>query len=193
MRRGLLIGAPLVAVLLGLAAGLAARDGKRRDTKADAVPAAPIQGGPLAYPSATRTHGFFPVDLGRPYSWGEVLLTNEGRLAVTIEDVELIDSSPGLVILDTRIVRPTHGLIGFLPGWKPDGDRPEGVVIAPGREDERELVVGLRIDEPGSYRIDGVRIRYHDALTRYVARFDQVVVLCGPAARYTTKERCRLG
>ncbi len=54
-------------------------------------------------------------------------------------------------------------------------------------------MVGLRVDAPGRYRIDGVRVRYHDALQRYVATFDQAIVLCAPAARYPTEERCRGG
>jgi len=191
VRRALLIGSALLAAgVVALGVVLAGRDRNEGGGRREAA-AAPVQGGPLAYPLETRTRGFFPVDLGRPYSWGEVLLRNEGHLAVTIDELELIGPSPGLVILGVRAVRPEGGLIGFLPGWQPEGPRPEGLVIAPGRDHDRELVVGLRIDEPGSYRIRGVRVRYHDALDRYVAMFDQAVGLCGPAERYTTEARCR--
>ena len=194
-RRLVLVGSPLAAAALGVGVlGVALRAGERTDTPGPPVAVADEQaGGPLALPPGTRSDGAFPVDLGRPYSWGEVLLRNGGRLAVTLDAVELIRPSPGLVVLDVRVVRPTSGLIGFLPGWERSGLDPESTLIGPGRANERELVVGLRVDAPGRYRLDGVRVRYHDALQRYVATFDQSIVLCAPSARFTTEEQCRGG
>lgn len=193
-RRLTLVGSLLAAAALGVGVlGVALRAGEGTDAAAGAPVAVASEqaGGPLALPPGTRSDGAFPVELGRPYSWGEVLLRNEGRLAVTLDEVELIRPSPGLVILDVRVVQPTSGLIGFLAGWKRSGLEPEGALIGPGRANERELVVGLRVDAPGRYRLDGVRIRYHDALKRYVATFHQAIALCAPAARYSTEEQCR--
>jgi hypothetical protein len=196
VRRRLLVVGALVAVaaLTAGALGVALRVGDGTDAVGPpAAAATELAGGPLASPPGTRSNGAFPVELGRPYSWGEVLLRNEGRLAVTLDAIELIRASPDLVILDVRVVRPTSGLIGFLAGWERSGVEPEGTLVGAGRTNERELVVGLRVDAAGRYRIDGVRVRYHDALQRYVATFDQAIVLCAPAARYTTEERCRGG
>ena len=191
MTRRLLVGLLVVAAALGAATLIVAlRAGGGADTISQPGAAAESAGGPLALPPGTRSHGTFPVELGRPYSWGEVLIRNEGRLAVTLDRVELIRPSPDLVVLDVRVVRPTSGLIGFLTGWERSGLEPEGALIGPGRMNERELVVGLRVDAPGRYRIDGVRVRYHDALERYVATFDQAIALCAPAARYPTEEQC---
>jgi hypothetical protein len=196
VRRRLLVVGALVAVaaLTAGALGVALRVGDGTDAVGPpAAAATELAGGPLAYAPGTKSNGAFPVELGRPYSWGEVLLRNEGRLAVTLDAIELIRASPDLVILDVRVVRPTSGLIGFLAGWERSGVEPEGTLVGAGRTNERELVVGLRVDAAGRYRIDGVRVRYHDALQRYVATFDQAIVLCAPAARYTTEERCRGG
>ena len=192
MTRGLLVGSALVAgAALGVGAvGVALRAGGGADAAGRPVQAAEIVGGPLAYPPGTRSHGTFPVELGRPYSWGEVLLRNEGRLAVTLDAVELVRPSPGLVVVGLRVVRPSSGLIGFLAGWERSGLEPEGTLVGPGRTNERELVVGLRVDAPGRYRVDGVRVRYHDALRRYVATFEHTILLCGPAARYPTEAQC---
>ena len=191
MTRRPLVGSLVVAAALGAAILVVAlRAGGGADTFSPPGAATEVAGGPLALPPGTRSHGTFPVELGRPYSWGEVLFRNEGRLAVTLDDVELIRPSPGLVILDVRVVQPMARLIGFLAGWERSGLEPEGALIGPGRTNEHELVVGLRVDAPGRYRIDGVRVRYHDALERYVATFDQAIVLCAPAARYPTEEQC---
>ena len=190
MTRRLLVGTLAVAAALGAATLVVALRAGGADTVSPPGRATEVTGGPLALPPGTRSHGTFPVELGRPYSWGEVLLRNEGRLAVTLDDVELIRPSPGLVILDVRVVQPMSRLIGFLAGWEQSGFEPEEALIGPGRSNERELVVGLRVDAPGRYRIDGVRVRYHDALERYAATFDQAIVLCAPAARYPTEEQC---
>lgn len=191
MTRPLLVGSLVVAAALAAATLIVALlSGGGADTFRPPGGATERLGGPLALPPETRSHGAFPVELGRPYSWGEVLLRNEGRLGVTLDTVELIGPSPDLVVLDVRVVRPTSGLIGFLVGWERSGLEPEGALIGPGRMNEQELVVGLRVDAPGRYRIDGVRVRYHDALERYVATFDQAIALCAPAARYPTEEQC---
>jgi hypothetical protein len=192
--RRLLVGSLVGAAALGAATLVVALSaGGGADTISLPGAAAESAGGPLALPPGTRSQGTFPVELGRPYSWGEVLLRNEGRLAVTLDTVELIRPSPDLVVLAVRVVRPTSGLIGFLVGWEGSGLEPESALIGPGRANERELVVGLRVDAPGRYGLDGVRVRYHDALQRYVATFDQSIVLCAPSARFTTEEQCRGG
>jgi hypothetical protein len=183
-------GALVAAVALGAVAAVVTLRVEAGGDDAGSASAAELAGGPLALPPGTRSQGTFPVELGRPYSWGEVLLRNEGRLAVTLDGVEFVRPSSGLAILDVRVVRPTDGLIGFLAGWEPEGLEPGGALIGPGRANERELVVGLRVDEPGRYRLDGVRVRYHDALQRYVATFDQTIALCAPPARYRTEEQC---
>jgi hypothetical protein len=193
-RRLLAVGVLVAGAALGAGAlGVALRAGGGADEPGPSVAAPKLAGGPLALPPGTRSRGTFPVELGRPYSWGEVLLRNEGRLAVTLDEVELIRPSPGLLTLGVRAPHPRAGLIGFLAGWERAGVEPEGTVIGPGKTDERELVIGLRVDAPGRYGIDGVQVRYHDALQRYVATFDQALALCAPAARYRTEEQCRGG
>jgi hypothetical protein len=190
------VGLAALAGAAALAFGLLRGPEGEEGDSGQAPPAATgpaVAGGPLELPQEAHTRGFFPVELGRPYSWGEILLRNEGRLPVTIDEVELVNAPPGLTILGVRAVRPRDGLIGFLPGWRGVGVTPVGLVLSPGPEGDVELVVGLRIDDLGRYGIDGVTVRYHDALERYVVHFDQRIGVCGPAARYTTEARCRGG
>jgi hypothetical protein len=196
VRRALLaVPALAVVAIAGIALAVTGRGGGSPAPGVSTPDAPVIPGGPLDYPQETHTRGLFPVELGRPYSWGEVLLRNDGELAVTVDAVELIRPSPGLVVLGVRAVRPSDagGLIGFLPGWRREGVPTAGLVLRPGADGDVELVVGVRIDRPGAYGIAGVRVRYHDALNRYAVTFDQRLGVCGPAARYRTEARCRGG
>ncbi len=185
------------AVVLALLAGAGAtgawvldRDPGRQP---EPTPSPAVEGGPLANPPGTRSAGYFPVDLGRPYAWGDILLRNDGTTSIRIDRVELIEPSPGLVFLGMHAVQPKGGMVGLAAGYAGAGFPAEGLVVPPGRDEEFELIIGLRIDAPGAYRIRGVRVHYHDALQRYVATFDYLVNLCGPAERYPTKQKCRRG
>ena len=71
-------------VVAGAVAALLRGDDGVNPPAGPTFPTAAVEGGPLAPPDV-RTRGIFPIDLGRPYTWGEIVLRNLGTVEVTLD------------------------------------------------------------------------------------------------------------
>lgn len=127
-------------------------------------------GGPLA--SVRETSVTTHARPGSVITWGTVLPTNP-----TVDDIRLVSIEPsepvtGLTILGLGVSNPLHGAVGTADRYPPPGITPlpvAGAIMTPrdGTTPFIQVVVGLRLDDPGGGRIAGLRIRYVTDAHRY--------------------------
>jgi hypothetical protein len=150
----------------------------------------PATGGPLSEPDDVATELSGPVPLGRPYSWGELILSNRGRKVAVIERITVKRGDDGLEILGlyarSAAAMAQSGGTGMEAGFNSKrGDRVTGLAIRPGTNNEYELVIGVRALRDGVHRIDGARIEYHVGSKRYATLLASArLTLCAPETSY---------
>jgi hypothetical protein len=175
-RRRTAVGLAAAAILIG---GIAAWALTRAEV---------VQGGPLAHPRGYRDSVEFTVPLRTPYSWGLVILRNNGDDEATVERVTAVDPKGSMRIVGLYAVSErAPDAVGFAPGFDPElGRGVEGLVVPPGRGKGYQLVFGVQADRSGISSFRAIRVEYRVGDTRYAATFDQAVVLCAPVERYET-------
>jgi hypothetical protein len=164
-----LTGALMVAIVGSSAALIACEDNK------GAVH------GPLAPPDGLSDAVGARVEIGVPYSWGGVSLTNRGDEPVTLDDITLVGDPPSIHVIGQYAVPSSP--VGFLEGYSPEGRAVKNLTIPPG--DTFQVVIGVTADRPGSYLATAVRVRYHANDQPFEEMYQQSLRLCAPFCAYT--------
>jgi hypothetical protein len=119
-------------------------------------------GGPLDEGGGWATSA--PLHAGKPITAGLYSLRNKSDRAIQVEKVSLANHTEGLHFLSALALKrgPSAALTtGFPPAMvenRSDLQAAEGLVLR-GHETV-PLVIGLRADAPGSYRLEGVVVEY---------------------------------
>ncbi len=123
-----------------------------------------------------------------------VFLVNEGPWGARLENVSLIDGTPGLELLAARLILP--GYAGERPGavWDTPGavasqydgahlgSLPQTIGARSG-PNQGNVILQLRAGTPGQYSYRGIRIRYRVGPVSFTADYGQGARLCiGPLA-----------
>jgi hypothetical protein len=130
----------------------------------------------------------FSHEVGRDFTFGLPVAFNRGDEPAVLERISLIDPTPGLKVIATRVAGPDRRIFFFAaePYWPPreitDLHPVRGFEVAPQDEPDGdrgvELVFGARADQPGRYRTHGVRIDYRVGDTEHRATLRNVFRVC---------------
>jgi hypothetical protein len=156
-------------------------------------------GGPVFAGTGSETGARF--DVGKPFSFGYVLLRNHGRTPARLERVRILGVTGGLELLgiQARPVPDQQGKGMFLeafgyppPEWPSQplaGQRfvPVGTTFEPsGNPNEGlELVIGVRATTAGVARARAVEFTYRVGGKRYREVYDGSMYLCVPKEQFT--------
>lgn len=125
----------------------------------------------------------YPAEPGQVVVWDE--FSTRGASGVKIESLEVIDKSPGLETVGTRVILAGQEAAMGGIGWPPEERSVEarGATLRgprPGEDSER-LAVGLRVPAPGVYVARGLRVRYRQGRRHYESVIDHELRVCsGP-------------
>jgi len=129
-----------------------------------------------------------PIDLDEAYSFGSVVLRNAGDEPAVLDRLTLIDPSPGLEVVGMYTLPvPNARGVGFIEGFHPEWGEPvAGSPVSPGRD--LQVVIGVRVAEPGRYEFRGVLVDYRVDDARHRANLQHSLRVCAPFERY--ERRC---
>lgn len=147
--------------------------------------------GPLGEDPGAPNRIAFDVEVGRPFSYGLVLLRNPDPAPAEIAAVELVGATTGIELVASA-VRPLseaadHGLVANDRAYPPPALaghlRPAlGARIAEYRDPSHavELILGLRVAAPGTHAFAAVAVRYLVSGTAYRVVFPYALTVCAP-------------
>ena len=167
--------AAVVVVAAGVGAFFALRSG------GDAV----SSGGPLVAPKDGYFSASIPIDVGKPASFGLLVVANKQREPITLERVELVEPTPGLRLVGSYAQPTGSGLgVGLLSGFPPSGAGPNrhdvaGYALAHGAE--ARIVVGVASARTGSFDAKALRLYYRAKGKQYRDDWPFAVRVCSPA------------
>jgi len=159
-------------------------------------PMAAVPAGPLGRDLGAPNRIAFDVELGRPFTYGLLLIRNPGARPATIEAVELDEMTPGIALVDAA-VRPLseaieHGLVANDRTYPPPALAGHlapavGAVVEHTRDpsDGVELVLGLRVDAPGRHGFAGVAVAYRVDGVGYRVVYPAALEVCAPPSAGT--------
>jgi hypothetical protein len=140
-------------------------------------------------------------DVGKPFSFGHVLLRNHGRVPATLERVRILGVTGGLELLgiQARPVPDQQGKGMFLeafgyppPEWPSEplaGQRvvPVGKTFEPSGDPNEglELVIGVQATKTGVARARAVEFTYRVGGKRYREAYEGSMYLCVPKEQFT--------
>lgn len=155
--------------------------------------------GPLTTPEMTeitlRRHP------GQQFGFGLAVAYNNGEKPAVLRSLGLIDPTPGLRVVGTRVAGPERELLalGSTSEWPSDeftDQRPvRGFAVAPISEPDGErgveLLLGLRADKLGRYETSGVVVDYTVGDTEHRAYIRNGLSVCViPASERIEDESC---
>jgi hypothetical protein len=153
--------------------------------------------GPIYTGSGTTTS--FPVDLGQPFTYGVVTVSNRASRTAVLTDVRVKPSLPaGMQIIEVKVVGPNRRtpVIGTHEQYPPPKLAPHlrplrGARVPPKKTPEGnsgvEIVFGLKVNRPGIFGFRHVEVDYRIGRKPYTARLEDGFVACAPQALY---EQC---
>ncbi len=148
--------------------------------------------GSLQIPPTTTEYGS-RSEVGQSHTYGELLLRNAGKEPATLVAASVIEEDPDLELLGILATDPRRleSLIGHAPGYPPSGledllQPVEGYVVAPG--EDLNLLLGLRVLNPGAHLVRGIRLEYRVNGTPYAATIPDSFQLCAPISQYPSCE-----
>lgn len=119
------------------------------------------------------------VSAGEPFTYGLAIVFNTGSRSAVLEDVELVEATPGFQIL-TKEAAGADRRFGAIAGdrtYPPRHPRPGRLAPLAGFPVEPEtttngqkgveIVLGLRTPGPGTFRFQGLRVTYRVGAARY--------------------------
>jgi hypothetical protein len=147
--------------------------------------------GPLGDDSGAPNRIAFGVEVGRPFSYGLVVLRNPAAVPLEIVGVELVGATGAIELVASSLRHlsdaPGHGLVAndrtYPPAALAGHLRPAlGARIGPSRDpsDADELVLGLRVAATGSHGFSAVAVGYRLGGDRYRVVFPYALVVCAP-------------
>jgi hypothetical protein len=150
--------------------------------------------GPVYTGSGTKTG--FPVDLGQPFTYGVITVSNRtGRTAV-LTGVRVKPSLPAsMEILEVKVVGPNRktAVVGTGRQYPPPELAPhlrplKGARVPPKNTSEGyggvEIVFGLKVIRPGIFGFRQVELDYRIGSKPYTALLEDGFVACAPRAVY---------
>ncbi len=170
--------------------------------------------GPLVSLDPARQSRGIPADAGEALTFAQILLLNEGRESVTLEDVVAVEPDGEIAIVGLLVgpVPRESGLIVYFPTFPPtpdDEDLARGYVLPPlkpvagyvlstrARGEEKlaaatQLFIGIESREPeGEADIESFLVRYRVGEVRYELLIPFLVRLCTPYSRWQEgRTRC---
>lgn len=147
-----------------------------------------------------------PLEVGAPYTWGSVLLTNEGKKPAVVERVRLlgVTGSFELLAVHTRPVPDERGQ-GYILGedvfpseqypTKPLAEQ-NVVPVAKTRTpagtpgEGLQIVFGLQVGAPGVARSRAAEVTYRVHDRRYREVYHDEIYLCAPFEAYDEQGQC---
>ena len=136
------------------------------------------------------------VRVGRPFTYGHVIVFNAGDQVAVLDDVSLWRPTPGLRVFAERADLPSrdapHGTLARAP-WYPPRDitlHPLAGFPVPRHGYDNgalrgdrgvNIVLGLRIGHPGRFSFRGLVIRYHVGGHQYATIVHQAMQVCSRA------------
>jgi hypothetical protein len=154
------------------------------------------RGGPLGCEQCDSVLSGLPVDPEASGTTGTIL-ENHGNAVAVLDSVSFERRSRDLAILGPLALRAGDyagpGLIGIVLGYPPP--RTKGVAkavagfpVRPSRSanDAVELLVGFRPLRAGKLGYDAVWVHYHVGGKKYLTRYPTALLVCAPAARYSS-------
>ena len=148
--------------------------------------------GPLACEECAVLALGFPVDPRRQFTYGLLLLRNEGGEPAVLDAVAPLELTPGMRVAGAYVVRTEDNPWNvtaddhehFPPPNIADVVRPlRGYAVAPARRktDTVEVILGLEVARAGTYGFRGLAVDYHVGETAYRATFQHRLRVCAPA------------
>jgi hypothetical protein len=135
--------------------------------------------GPVGNPNTNKLAFSVPAD--DPFTYGLVIVWNDGPEDAELEEIEMVDPTPGLHLLGAEVGGPDRRFAAF------GGDRiypprhPRATDVHPlagfrlpprtKRDGKRgaQIILQLRASEAGIFRFQGVRLNYRVGDTQYSA------------------------
>lgn len=155
-------------------------------------------GGPLTAGSG-RLGVSFPVELGRPFTFGSMSLHNEGKRPVVLDAIRLLPPLPtGFRLVDVVVAQDRDrrlNSVGTSSVFPPVAEkvgtlRPfHGLMVPNYDENDRRssaVLMGLQLDRPGKATFKRVEIDYRAGSRHYTMKADFRFMACGPLADYPT-------
>jgi hypothetical protein len=140
-----------------------------------------------------------PQEAGRDFTFGLAVAYNRGDEPAVLERISLVDPTPGLRVIETRVAGPQRRLLYQAGDYRwpspeiTDLHPVRGFEVAPrDQPDGRrgvELVFRLRVDRPGRYTARGVQIDYRVGDTSHRSRLTTAYRVCAVPEREPTEGR----
>ncbi|WP_238009026.1 hypothetical protein KZZ52_20790 [Dactylosporangium sp. AC04546] len=129
------------------------------------------------------------VDVGQVMTYGDIIMTNDGRDPIVIQGAELLTNDAGAVVEDVRLLDvdavPPGTLKGEAFGYEPpvEANGIPGATMLPSRPDHRkhyQLIFAVRVKSAGPTLFHSVRIRFTIEGKRYMKYAYYQLRICTP-------------
>jgi len=148
----------------------------------------PSEHGPAATANPITYYPTFPT--GTTFTDGVEVFVIHGQRPATIRTVQVLGASAGMKVLGVRVAGPDrqYGAIEILHRFPPADPRlgplfpADGYIVHPGPLGA-ELLIGMKITEPGVQRRTGIRVTYTVGSTTYQKTYRAAIVNCSPGTR----------
>ena len=153
-------------------------------------------GGPLACSGCGTIGSAIPVDIRRSATVGTDVVINRGDKNAVLEGIAFDELTPGVEILGPLALRigdyrgrglAAGAILGFPPPLTRGVARPvRGFVVHPhrSRDDDVELLIGLRPRRRGAFHYRSYTLHYHVGHTRYAAPYPSSMTVCAPRTAF---------
>ncbi|MGB8862321.1 MAG: hypothetical protein WCC60_23905 [Ilumatobacteraceae bacterium] len=136
-----------------------------------------------------------PTEVGTTVGFGgPMMLVNTSHSDATIDDVSLQHMDDGLTLVGWVLYDVVDNSIPYLEPFPPAGARDASArVVHPSVTRKNaagallgdvELVVGIKINSPGAWSANGVRVSYTDGDGHHTMMFPLKLVICAPGSDY---------
>ena len=137
-----------------------------------------------------------PALAGKDLRYGFVIMRNHGNEPIILDTVELVDPAPEIKLVKSEAAGPRRRLdlpggsrpilgVPCDPGWPEPvspltdlhelADYPVMPISTPAGKRGVELIVSLRVESPGRYRVRGLKVTYSISPSRSVGALDDLL------------------
>ncbi len=135
------------------------------------------------------------ADVGRPFTFSDVVMRNFGDYPIVVDGVSLVESTPGIKIVGLLAARTPPNWISGDADYPPPFSFPmrplKGYVIPPGENASHKsvlVIMGLEVSRNGVSGFSAVRIHYHVGSTRFEYIEAYGLAACAPSSKYSQGE-----
>lgn len=149
-------------------------------------------GGPLRADPSRTIVGIAAVELGLPVTMGQLVVVNTGDKPAILEAIRTAPLPEGLVLVGVvtaqdpgREAMTVGASRNYPPGKEQVGRvRPLAGTMVPPEDPNLErgtaILMGFRLDRPGTARFEGVEVDYRVGSKPFTMRAKVGLVICGP-------------